>query len=135
MQLDLTRHHRRIGLHSQAQQIFDPRLVDGYIEVDVASRLALDAHHIPPGDEGGMQEPGLHRLQVGISIGAIHDGVEIGVQWHLVPADFYLEIRSVGLAIDHDLVQRALVLPLRGKDSANALDRAQVRIMEGIGAP
>src|ERR1700677_2502844 len=48
---------------------------------------------------------------------------ELGVQGHLVPADFYLEIRGVGLAVDHDLVQRALVLPLRGKNSANALDQ------------
>ena len=53
---------------------------------------------------------------------------------HLVAADLHLEIRGVGLAIDHDLVQRALVSPLRGEDAADALDGAQVGIVEGVGA-
>ena len=76
----------------------------------------------------------LDRLQVGIAIGAIDNGVELGMQRHLVPADLDLEVRGVGLAIHHDLVQRALVCPLRGEDAANALDGAQVGIVEGVGA-
>ena len=80
MQLDLALHHRRIGAHRQPQQIFDPRLVHGYIEVDVASRFSLDTYDVSPRGQEGMEKLRLHRLQVGVSVGAVHNGVELGVQ-------------------------------------------------------
>src|ERR1700723_3873711 len=81
-----------------------------------------------------MEKLRLDRLQVGVAVRAVHNGVELGMQRDLVPADLHLKVRSVGLAVDHDLVQSALVLPLGGEDPANALEGAQVSMLEGVGA-
>ena len=75
-----------------------------------------------------MEKLRLDRLQVGVAVCAVHNGVEFGVQRYLVPADLHLEVGGVGLAGNQDLVQSALVFSLRGEDPADALDGAQVSI-------
>jgi hypothetical protein len=62
VQLDLAHHHRRIGTHAQAQQIFDSGLIHGYVEVDVAPRFSLDSHHISPCYQEGMEKLGFDQL-------------------------------------------------------------------------
>ena len=114
--LSLALHYRRIRAHRQPQQIFDPGLIEGYIEINMAPRFPLHAHHIPSRDQEGMQKLRLNRLQVSVPIGAIYNRVEFCMQRHFVPADLHLEVRRIGLPIHHNLVQRALISPLRGKD-------------------
>ena len=109
------------------------RLIEGYIEINMAPRFPLHAHHIPSRDQEGMQKLRLNRLQVSVPIGAIYNRVEFCMQRHFVPADLHLEVRRIGLPIHHNLVQRALISPLRGKDPTYPFDGAEIGIAKGVG--
>src|SRR5271165_6386417 len=58
--------------------------------------------------------------------------MEIGMQGHLAPAGRKAKIWSVGHAIDHNLVKSANILSSGSQYPADALDRAQVRMVERI---
>ena len=133
LEFEVALQYRRICAYAHPQQILNPGLLHIDVEVDVAPWLSLHPHHVSSSGQEGMQEMCFDRLQVGVAIRAVHNGVKFSVQRHLVPTDLHLEIRSVGLAINHDPVQSSLVCALRGEDATDALDRAQVSVMETIG--
>ena len=54
---------RFVGLHRQAQQIFDPAIIDGDVERDLLAFLVFRFHHPALGDDDRIQQVSGHRVQ------------------------------------------------------------------------
>src|SRR5215471_560073 len=79
-----------------------------------------------------MQKTSGNRIEVGISIGSIDDGVKVSMQRHGVSADGDAEIRCVGLAFNLNSSQSAAVVAGRGKNARDPFQGSEIRVGEGI---
>src|SRR6516225_7171331 len=79
-----------------------------------------------------IEELRLDGLKIGVSTGSIHDGVEIGMQRHRPVSGSDAKIRSFGSAVDGYVIERAGIFSCRGEIPANAFDRAQIGVAEGV---
>ena len=117
-------HHGRGGAHTELEQIFNPRASDYHVEFYVMTRGRAHANHRPAGCKRGVQERGFHRAQIGVSGGAVDDGVELRMERHRMPAGCNLEIRRVGPPTHHNVAQSSRILTGGGERSRDAFNRA-----------
>ena len=71
-------------------------------------------------------------LQERISIGGIHEGMELGLQLHLVAARCHLKLGHVGSALYFNVVEHSLEFSFGGKHSGNSPEYTQVCILKQV---
>ena len=125
---------RLVGLHRQAQQVFNPAFVDGHVERDFLALLVfvLRLHHAALGHDDCIQQARSHRVQQGVSVGSVHGGAEVRLQIERMPADGHGEVGSRGLAFYFDLLQHAAKFPVGRKNAADAFEVSQVSLVERV---
>src|SRR6266403_959709 len=75
-----------------------------------------------------------YRLKVCVATGSVHNGVKLRMQGHRPAAGRNAKIWSVGFAIHDNVVESTAILSGGRQDPANAIDRAQIRVVERIAA-
>src|SRR5271166_1906013 len=79
-----------------------------------------------------MQKSCFHRPEISVSAGAVNNGMELRMQRHGVPAGRNSKIRRIGLPVHDDIAESARVLAGRREYASDALDRAQIGMVEGV---
>ncbi len=118
------------GVCCQAQKILDPGTIYIDVERDVvadavqASIVAClqNAHNRALRREVRAVKGSLYGLEPSVAIGSIHARMEVSVEHHGVAEVRELEVWSIGLAVDIEIAQRALVTPSRIEDAGNAFE-------------
>ena len=132
--MHLARHHRRVALHHEAQEVLDSAVIHGRVEHDgsaVRPHAPLDlAVHV---DRRGGQ-PRAHGVQVGVAVGAVHARLEVGVERKRAGSGVEGEVGRLGRARHEDLLEHAGEAAGGGERPADALDRAEIHLVEDVGA-
>src|SRR5712691_12029803 len=95
--------HWRLPAHRQAHQVFDPAFANGNLECDGLALGSGCAFHPSSRLEAGAQKAGIHWFEIGVSVGAVHDRMELSLKMHCVAANIHSEIWRVGCALDDDV--------------------------------
>src|SRR6266478_825646 len=91
-------------------------------------------HHRAIRHHPGIQNFCFYRLKVCVATGSVHNGVKLRMQGHRPAAGRNAKIWSVGFAIHDNVVESTAILSGGRQDPANAIDRAQIRVVERIAA-
>ena len=75
---------------------------------------------------------GVDGLKPCVAIGAVDARVKVGVKRHGVAEARELEVGSVGLAVDGEVAQSALVTSGRIEDAGDAFEDGQIGVVEGV---
>src|SRR5215471_14170765 len=79
-----------------------------------------------------MEDLGLHRRKVRISAGSIDDGMEICMQRYRMATYANPKIGGLCRTINHNISESPCIITRRGKNTAYALDGAQIGVGERV---
>lgn len=126
----------------EMKEVFDACALHGDVEGDVMAvadevagcrRVGCgDADDLALSGEVRAAEDGVDGLEPGVAVGAVDSGVEVGVQRHGVAEVGEAEVGGVGVAVDDDVAQGALVLAGGRENAADAFEGAEVGVVEGV---
>ena len=131
---DLSRHHRRVALHRELQEVLDAAAVHRRVQRDGAPVHAHPALHFAPHVDRRGGQPRAHRVQVGVAVGAVHARLELGVERERAGGRVEREVGRVGRARHEDLLEHAGEAPGGRERPAETLDCAEVGLLEDVGA-
>ena len=128
------------GVRCEAQKILDPGAIHIHVEGDVvadavqASIVAClqNAHNRALRREVRAVQGGLDGLEPCVAVGSVHARMKVGVKHHGVAEARELEVGSIGLAVDGEIAQRALVTSGRIQDAGDAFEDGQIGVIEGV---
>jgi len=90
------------------------------------------AHHLTARHNLRVVQHGVHRLQIGVAVGAIHNRMKLSVQRHRCIRRAQAEVGCIRLAIHHNVVQLPLIMPFGRKHAADALDGSEISMRKAV---
>src|SRR6185437_6418491 len=82
----------------------------------------------------GVEEGGIYRVKNSVAVRTVHDGMKRCDQMDGRAACFQSEVRGIGGAVHANALQRATVFSRGGQCAGNALEHAEIRVLEGVSA-
>ena len=124
--------HEGLALHGQTQDVPHAPLRHVYVELDGAVTVAFVFEDGAAGGEVRGSERGVNGLEEGVSVGAVHQDLELRAQWDGVARALEPEIRHVGFAARGDGIQFPFEASFRLQNAGNYGKNAQVRVVERV---
>src|SRR5215469_7182454 len=91
----------RLGrIDGEIQEVLDSTVGHGDFNRNEMTVLFRLAHDSSDGDDEGFNEDGVDRMEIGVTIGAVHGGRKISVKRNRSANFVEREIRSIGLTFD-----------------------------------
>src|SRR5262245_6859354 len=132
LQRQAPEHHRRRRLDGELQHVLNEAVLDRDRDVDRAAVDARMRFDRSAGVDRRVLQLRVYLLEIGVTVRAVHDGVEIGLERDRRAADVESEIGSGRVAADVDLLETARKLPDRFQDPPDPVDRCEVRAVEAV---
>jgi len=120
-----------LRLYGEVEEVLYLAGGDVDIKIDDVA-FALDVDHRARAGELRAAESSCDGLQIGVAAGAVDDGVELCLQGHGMACGIELEVGRVRGAVDDNAVKLAVEFSGGGEDAADALDGAEVGVVEGV---
>ena len=124
--------HEGFAFHGQAQDVRHAPSRHIYVKLDGAVRIAFVLEDGAAGGEVRGAERGLNGFEDRVSVGAVHEHLELRAQWDGVAGALEAEIRYIGFAARGDGIQFPLEASFGAQNAGNAGEDAEVRVIEGI---
>ena len=124
----------------EVEKVFDAAVIDLNLQVDVVADGVRrtcrgggkDADDLAPGRDMGVTQGGVDGIEPRIAIGAVDDGVKAGLQVHRIAEVREAEVGRVGLAVDGEVAQSALVVAGGAEVAGDAFEVAEVGVVEAV---
>ena len=100
----------RVGLGGERQHILHSRPIEIDIQRDRLPMLTRLAGDFAAGGHVGIKEVCFDRLQIGVAVGAVDDGMKLCGQMNGLTTVVKLEVGNISGSIDDDVVQNAAIL-------------------------
>src|ERR1019366_5481000 len=124
--------HEGLALHGQAQDVPHAPLWHVYVELDGAVTVAFVLEDGAARGKARGSESGLDGLEDRVSVGAVHQYLELRAHRDGVSGALEPEIRHVGFAARGDGIQGAFEASLRLQNAGHHRKNAQVRVVERV---